>query len=1277
MTRDLYDSISSYRADIDYFSQVASEWLTVDLKVAIFGNGSDATTAQKELSETWLAQPAIVATELALARLWMRNGITPSCVVGHSIGEITAACIAGIFSIETAIELAIHRGRLLQDLPRGKMLAVTLSESELQKRLPNELSLAVVNSPQHTVASGPTEAIEAFATQLENEEVACRVLHTSHAFHSPMMEPATATFRDIVAKHERKSPQLPIASTVTGTWASQNEMTEPDYWAKNIRQTVRFSQAATALIERAVNIHLEVGPGQTLSSLIRLQPEMDGQTIRTTRHPKESTNDVDQWMKSYAKIWASGAKVDWPKDANPNPRRVSLPTYPFQRKRHWIEDAAPGSVAAATQQQSSSASFASSAPQLVNAEIATALPQQHEPFDDWFYAQTWEPKPASPPPITEPAEWLLLVGPYDDAADLVQRLTDAGHHCTTAQLGSSYSKPQANRFNLDPDQPEDFDRLLKDLSENGHFPSRIVHLSQWHDSDAIDPGSSDWTELLDAQQSLGLYSLQFLAQSLGRFRLDQPVQLSIITSGHASAFTADSKLNQPLTITPGRATLIGAAKVIPIEYPQIACRIVDVPTARGDLAYDELLSPPDDVWVAYRDGERCVPGVVRYPLDESYANTKRLKEGGTYLVTGGLGGIGFTIAKFLLTSVRANVALLGRSELPESSKWDRWIAKHGDDDGTSQKIARLRELESLPGQVAHYSANVSDESQLRDLVPKIINKFGAINGIVHTAGVADTAGAIQLRDKQATERMLQSKVRGTFALQAVLADQPLDFWVLFSSISNVLYHNRYGQLSYVAGNSFLEAFAARMQQSGTHAVAIASDEWQSIGMAAEVARDFAESFGNSKQLFDPLDSFTPEQGAEMFQRILSSESPAVLISTRDLKQRIELDIHAKSPFLEAAREDQNSSLSSTDTGVAASSGLTGHRRIAEMWEGLLSIPKVSPDDNYFELGGDSLSAVRFLAELGKEFGQQLPFATMVEFPTPAKLATHLGLNDADSTAVQDASVSARRSTLTEIETNSGKPRLFCMHAADGYVLIFRELAKRLRDNYSVYGLQSPALFGDEVESIEKLATCYVHDIRKVQPQGPYLLTGYCMGGTIALEVAQQLKAEGEQAVLICIETYNWCTSQAANDSTGVKFVYYLQKLDFHFRNFWKLGLQDKLAFLREKMKVVNRRKDIWISKITKRSTDLDDSAQQSAAEIWERHDEIAELYQPKTYDGKIVLFRPQKDYLRYQDRGFPATEEVELHRMPVYPAGMMVDPFVEQLATKFAACLREEESRLE
>ena len=1297
MTRDLYDSIASYRTDIDYCCHAASKLLNVDLREVIFADVSDA--ARERLTETWLAQPAIFITEFALARLWMRMGVQPSAVVGHSIGEYAAACIAGVFSVETALELTIQRGRLLFDLPRGSMLAVSQAADQVRPQLPDGLVIAVINSPQACVVSGETERVQKFAAQLESAGVSQRMLQTSHAFHSPMTEPILDDFASIVAKHELREPKLPILSTVTGTWVESGQMSKSQYWVDNIRQPVLFSDAAALLVQQTNTKLLEVGPGQTLGTLARMQPEMEQKVVRSTRHPKESTNDVDQLMKSYGELWTSGVQIEWQRpeqgrsEQARSPKRVPLPTYPFQRKRYWYDDSVPGALST---EQSNPKSPAAKMSNLLNAEIAAALPQEHQPFSDWFYVPAWNPSSIDSTNESSIAlnatEQIWLVFIHEDPAshELVTRLRAAGREVIAIQPSDDFEKVSSDHYRIRPESAEDFDQVFGELSKSKRLPERIVHLWQWTDENAIDVEKSAWPDQLRKRQSLGLYSLQLMSQSLGRVRVRKPIKLALV-----SAFlypVGDNRVN------PSGATLLGAAKVIPLEYPQLQCRLLDIPFDSGmDHLLSELCFTGEQPWVAYRAGQRFLPDVTQTPLDESCENLNRLKVGGTYLVTGGLGGIGHAIARFLSKTVQAKLILISRSQLPPRDQWDKWLQQHPEDDATTIKIQRMRELESAGGEVLQLAADSGDREQMQSAVKAAVAKYGSIDGVVHSAGVADTAGAIQLRDREMTEQMLKSKVTGSLVLEEALRGQTLDFWISFSSISNALYHNRYGQLSYVAGNSFLESFAAKLRSQGTFAVAIAWDEWQDVGMAAEVARDFADSFGFQQQLFDPLDSFSPADGERMFHRILSSDASTVMVSTRDLKLRIELDVYAKSPFLEAAQQSTPTDADGTGTDAPLEGNVsTGEQRIARMWEKLLSIKNVGPDDNYFALGGDSLTAVKFLIQAEKEFGERFPFATIVEFPTPRRLADYLQVEETveqTPAAIQPAvsAVPSRngshaaagkqgskvgrppRSTVVQMSPDGDLPPLFCCHAADGYTLIFNEFVKRLDPRFPVYGIQSPALFGEPIESIEALASRYVQDIQRVRPEGPYLLTGYCMGGTIAYEIGRQLIAAGHEVqALVCIETYNWHTSKAASKSKLVGLWYYWQKVDFHLRNFLLLNFSKKRQFLRDKFKVLWRRKSVWLSKFSgKQPAGDNDDHTMSLAEIWERHDEVAELYLPPEFPGKICMIRAKKDYARYRDSDLPAAGGIELHRLQVYPAGMMADPFVDDLVAQVEKHLRE------
>jgi acyl transferase domain-containing protein len=263
-------------------------------------------------------------------------------MIGHSIGEFVAACLAEVFSLEEALALVAARGQLMQTTPGGAMLAVPLSEHDVLPLLDPRLSLAVINAPSRCVIAGPTDAVEVLERRLEEKGVACRRLHTSHAFHSAMMGPILAPFVERVRQVNLKPPQLPYVSNVTGTWITAAEATDPEYWARHLRQTVRFADGLQTLAQEPHRVLLEVGPGQTLCALARQQPGWSpGQwALPTLHHPRDQQSDVAFLLKTLGQLWSAGLEIDWGGFyAGERRQRVPLPTYPFERKRHWIEPA--------------------------------------------------------------------------------------------------------------------------------------------------------------------------------------------------------------------------------------------------------------------------------------------------------------------------------------------------------------------------------------------------------------------------------------------------------------------------------------------------------------------------------------------------------------------------------------------------------------------------------------------------------------------------------------------------------------------------------------------------------------------------------------------------------------------------------------------------------------------------------------------------------------------------------------------------------------------------
>ncbi len=348
MGRVFYESEPRFRRLLDECSEILLPLLGLRLTDVLYpGEDADPGAAAERLKHTVLAQPAIFVLEYALAELWRSWGVEPTAMVGHSVGEFVAACQAGVFDLESGLKLLAARGRLMGELPGGGMLSVRLSESDLLARLPDGLDLAAVNGPSLCVVAGPREELEGFRAALEADGVVAQALHTSHAFHSRMMDPVVERFAAEFAGVALRAPDKPILSTVTGGWLTEREATDPMYWARHLREPVRFHRSLVSLgAEKPGQIFLEVGPGSTLVGLARqsLDRKSGHLALSTCRHVKEPGCDHANCLESLGRLWANGVAVDWEAFyAEEARRRVPLPTYPFERKRHWIDPKPLGS----------------------------------------------------------------------------------------------------------------------------------------------------------------------------------------------------------------------------------------------------------------------------------------------------------------------------------------------------------------------------------------------------------------------------------------------------------------------------------------------------------------------------------------------------------------------------------------------------------------------------------------------------------------------------------------------------------------------------------------------------------------------------------------------------------------------------------------------------------------------------------------------------------------------------------------------------------------------
>ena len=629
MARDLYETEPVFREWMDKGLAILEPQLDYDIRALWLPEPGNEDAANARLQAPSVQLPLIMITEYALAQLWISWGVSPTALIGHSMGENTAAAVSGVMSFEDCIGLVLLRGRLFETVEKGGMLSVPLSEDDLRARMGDALDVASVNSPGLCVVSGRQEDLDTFEAELAKDGIECRRIQIDIAAHSRWLEPILKDFGAYLKKIDLKAPSIPFVSNRTGDWITENEATDPDYWVRHLRGTIHFRAGLSTLATNPNRIYIEVGPGVALASLTGQHDTVTAnQVIGTLRHPDDKIADDTYFMAMLGRVWATGAEFDWSQIWGGQRRnRLVLPTYPFQHNRYFIEPQAAG---------------ANAADDIWLSRI--------ENRDDWSWRPIWKPTyPNVEPDVVEnlgadtPENWLIFEDETGLGADLAEKLRAAGHTVTSAQPGDAFAKSGDNHFSLAVERGQDsFDALLADLAENDRMPTRIVHA--WLVTGAKEsarPGSSFFHRL----QEQGFWSLFHFARAWGEAD-GGDVHLSVLTSEAASI--ADEHLRYP-----AKSTIAGPARVIPHEFPGVTIRTLDIPapglagkSAALESIFEEILAKPGNGAAAWRNGRRFEQ--IWRPIALPEADTFQIEPGQTILLTGGLGGIGLTLAEALI-----------------------------------------------------------------------------------------------------------------------------------------------------------------------------------------------------------------------------------------------------------------------------------------------------------------------------------------------------------------------------------------------------------------------------------------------------------------------------------------------------------------------------------------------------------------------------------------------------------------------------------------------------
>ena len=787
MGRELFESQPSFRATLETCDELLRPHLKISLIDTLYYRHGNEVQQQQLLNQTHVTQPVLFAIEYALAELWRAWGVEPSVVMGHSVGEYVAACVAGLFSLEDGLKLIAERGRLMQSLPAGGSMAAVFADADQLERVltpyKKTVSIAALNGPENTVISGVGTDVQSVMDQLAAEGIRSKPLDVSHAFHSPLMDPILDAFEQVAAQVVYKPLKVRLISNLTGETGDSEAMGQPRWWRRHVREPVNFGKSIQNLHAKGCRLFLEIGPHPTLLGMaVRCLPGAAAQWLPSLRRNR---SDWKQMLESLGSLYVNGTRIDWQGfDRDYIRQRVALPTYPFQRKRYWVDLPKPSKFRG-TQ--------ASSSPE--------------SDGDPWLYEMAWRPKElpmaADLQFSTGLKRYLILADHAGLGVRLADQLKQKGAECVLV-FSDGHEAPASDGHRvIDPISKDGMLHALRSyVHNNDDEPFGVIHM--WG-LDAGETTSCSRTWLDQTHESL-CGSLLHLVQTIDALDRVKQTRLWIVTRG------AQGNASVMLKHV-AQAPLWGLGRVVMAEFPGLIRALIDLDVdgcADDDRQLlRELVASDGENQIAFHRGLRQVVRLTRGLSSPVSEDSLTLNQQGSYLITGGLGGLGLKIAAWLAQQGARQLVMVGRK--PPSPSVAHTIA----------------EIEKMGTFVSVRQVDVSKEDVVRELVTEIVRDMPPLRGIWHLAGTVDD-GVLSSQSLSRFLSVAEAKVSGAWNLHCATRKLDLDFFVLFSSVSSVF--GLAGQANFAAANAFMDALAHYRRTQGLTSLSINWSAWSEVGM---------------------------------------------------------------------------------------------------------------------------------------------------------------------------------------------------------------------------------------------------------------------------------------------------------------------------------------------------------------------------------------------------------------------------------------------------------------